>query len=388
VKIGIITFHGENNYGAVLQAVALKIILDEFGKTNIINYSSNLGATQMLSVLVEKNDFMKHQVSNIMLSLLANSNKVSDAFKPLERIYKFRKFIKEYGSITKLYSYEELYSDNMEGFDVYVSGSDQIWNPMSADMDPVFFSSFAPANSMKISYASSTGDCKFNKDQEAIIKQNLSSFRYISTREKNTVKVLKDLTGKEVELVLDPTLLLDKELWKKMVNINRKFQEQPYLLVYSMSSKTDIFQIAHSIAKSKGLKVYNITNWYSAHKFVDNKKYVDKYFADAGPNEFLDLFYNASFIVTDSFHGTIFSINFNKTFIAVKPPSSSGRVLSILNILGLKDRLVSNFEEFKKADIVDDIDYKVVNDTLDKQRIKSIGFLKKALNEVEYLEEA
>lgn len=380
MNIGIITFHEVNNYGAILQAVALQIKLEMFGKSQIINYLPDIETTIFTSVT--QNGVMDKQISNIMLSLLSDNNKtdINNIFDPIERVCKFRNFIEKYFNLTKPYSYKELMSNRMKEFDVYVSGSDQIWNPRLANMDPVFFSYYAPANAKKISYASSTGDYAFNDEQKLMIKKYLSNFSYISTREESTVDILKNITGKEVELVLDPTLLLNKKEWKENFNITKDIKE-PYMLVYSMSRESNIFEIAYSIAKKKGLKIYNIRNWESSADFIRNREYFDKFFANAGPDDFLNLFYNASFVVTDSFHGSIFSINFNKPFIAIKPKLGGGRLTSILKMLHLENRLVYSLEELNKFNNDFDIDYESVNNILNNQREKSMTFLEKALND-------
>lgn len=385
MKIGIITLHGENNYGAVLQSIALRIILEKFGTAKIINYSSNVGVTPMSSVLINTN-FTRSKLCGMIFSLLDNENNALLAFKPIERVHKFKQFVLKYGNLTEAYSYEQLLNNEMEDFDVYVSGSDQIWNPVLTNMDPVFFSTYAPLNAKKISYASSIGDYKFNIDESAIIKKYLLSFSHISTREENTAQILSKITGKKVAHVLDPTLLLNKKKWKKAFKIEEKYE--PYVLVYNMSMRLDIFKIAYSIAQLKGLKVYNIRNWYRVNENVQDKKYINEFIVGAGPVDFLELFYNATYIVTDSFHGTAFSINFNKPFISVAPETGAGRVTSILKTLGLEDRLVYNLEESKKINLNVDIDYQIVNMLLEGQRNYSMNFLNTALGDTVNLEES
>ena len=383
LKIGIITLHGENNYGAALQTVALKIALDKFGITKIINYSSNVGTTPMNSVLIKQNETKNRILSNMIFNLFAQGNRVPKAIEPLERIYKFKQFINTYGNLTNPYSYAQLANNEIESFNVYVSGSDQIWNPKLTNMDPVFFSDYASSKAKKVSYASSTGGYRFTANEANIIKKHLSSFNYISTREEDTAKMLEDITGRGIAYVLDPVFLLNREEWIKKFHIKKR--NTPYVLVYNMNMNPRIFEIAHSVAKTMDAKIYNIRNWYCISQPIEDKRYLDEFFINAGPIDFLELFYNASFVVTDSFHGTAFSINFNKPFVSIPPESGPSRITNILKLVGLSDRLISNLEELKKIDL--DIDYSPVNVLLEEQRDKSIKFLRNALAETGSTEE-
>jgi len=385
VKIGIITLHGENNYGAALQAVALKNVLNKFAATKIINYSSTYGSLPFSSIFMSNEDIARREISHTMFSLLAKGNNPSKVFEPIIRIHKFKDFMQTYGNLTEPYTYEQLINNEMEPFDVYVSGSDQIWNPKLTGLDPVFFSSYALPGAKKISYASSIGGHKFNTDEAAIMKQHLSSFSHISTREENAALILEDITGREVDCVLDPTLLLNKEQWVKLLRITKRSDR--YVLVYNMSMNSLIFKIACSIARAKGLRIYNVTNWYRIRDIADSREYLDEIFIGAGPVDFLELIYNSSFIVTDSFHGTAFSVNFNKPFISVMPQSAPGRVAGLLDMLGLRGRLVHNVDEFKEVNIDLNIDYETVNMLLEKQRGKSMSFIRNALGITSNLEE-
>ena len=375
MKIGIITLHGENNYGAALQTVALKMFLDRYGDVNVINYSSDLGVTPFSSIFIEEKPYAKQKLDTTMFRLLEQEREIKKAMLPLERVYKFNKFIKTYANITKAYSYKELQEQKMEVFDVYVSGSDQIWNPRLTGMDSVFFSHYAPQKVRKISYASSIGNYEFDQNEATLMREYLSDFTHISTREKDAIKILENISGKEITCVLDPVLLLTKKEWKRKFKI--KEIAEPYILVYNMYMNPKIFEIAHTIAEKRKVKIFNIRNWHCASENIESNIYIDKHFTGAGPLEFLELFYNASFIITDSFHGTAFSINFNKDFLSVLPAAGPSRIKNLLNLVGLKERLITNMEELKRIKL--EIDYLPVNILLTKERNESIKYLANAL---------
>jgi Polysaccharide pyruvyl transferase. len=376
VKIGIITFHNANNYGAALQAVALKMVLSKFGEAQIINYTS--ADPSIVAYGIDENcDLTKQMLSYNMLSLLA-SGMVSQVFDPLKRIERFQNFIQAHGNLTEAYSYDDLINNQIEPFDIYVSGSDQIWNPKYSGLDPVFFSAYASPDAKKIAYASSIGDYQLKKEEVDKIRQYLTSFAYLSTREATTAQILQNITGKQVKHVLDPSLLLNERDWKNLFNIKQRYDS--YVLTYTLSPCLDIFEIAANVAQKQGIRVINISKGDPTHisQTVVHRKFIDEFIFSAGPVEFLDLFYNARYIITDSFHGTIFAINFNKPFVTVIPQTDPGRITSILNLVDLRERLVSSKEQF--SNLAMDIDYTKPNLFLEEQRRKSMHFLINSLN--------
>ena len=253
-------------------------------------------------------------------------------------------------------------------FDLGISGSDQIWNPLlNKKVDDIYYLNFGKFR-YKISYASSLGNYKFDSESfNDLIKRNLQSYLKISTRE-NSAK-LERLIGKKVFNVCDPTLLLSKEEWANRLGINENIS--PYILVYSLTDSDNVIKIAHLIAKKKNLKIINIGKTIYHYNDV-------RCVLDAGPKEFVELFYNASYVVTNSFHGTAFSINFKKQFLSVKHPKSPERAEHILSVTGLLSRLVSP----QIIEFPNDMEEGLINDTtktLEKIRAESYQFLKEGI---------
>ena len=205
-------------------------------------------------------------------------------------------------------------------------------------------------------------------------KRLLEKYQYITVRELSAKKILESL-GVVSEVVLDPTLLLDKVAWAEIAERYAFKESEPYLLTYSVEYGKEDSYIKHyakQIAEKKGLKLYHIT--YGGKPF-DN--YYDKLFTYATPDQFLNLMLHASFIVVSSFHGTAFSINFNKPFITVSPKKFNSRVMSLLQITGLESRVVT--DDSRSIDSFGDIDYFSVNKILDGERKKSLAILNKML---------
>ena len=199
----------------------------------------------------------------------------------------------------------------------------------------------------------------------------LKNYSAISLREQSGVKILNDLEIKGSINVLDPTLLLTGKEWDKISS--RRYKNEEYILVYNLNRNKKIDNYALELSKKTGLKIkflsYQFHEFYKKGKIICNPKVKD----------FLALIKNANYIVTDSFHATAFSLNFNKEFIIVYPEKYSTRLQSILNILGLQNRVAKN--ERDVSIIESKINYIEVNKLLDKEREKSINWLAKNLKD-------
>ena len=270
-------------------------------------------------------------------------------------------------------SYAELQKLNSE-FDVFICGSDQIWSPIS--FDEKFYLNFADNNKI-ISYAPSFG---INKIEDDYIKNKIKNlilrFNFISVRERQGEKIIKDLTGQEQQFVLDPTLLIDCSEWDKIVsNVNINVEKDKYILCYFLGKSNKYYKDIVKYAKKNNLKIINVP--------VFKNKLLSKYNIDnVGPLEFVKLIKNAKCIFTDSYHGTIFSINFNRPFITYKrfkdnsKKSENSRLESIFELLDIKNHFVEKFNS------ISNIDYDKVNKLLKKYRKQSISFLKNSIEKV------
>lgn len=372
MRIGLITLHSENNYGAALQATALRMVLNKFGETRVINYQPDNSG----SCVFRESKQSRQLKLKAVYSLWDSNNIIAQSLGPIVREKKFQRFIQTYGNLTESYSAKDLAEGLASDFDLYVCGSDQIWNPRITNLDPVYFCSFAPKSARKISYASSSGGGSYSRIEAEKVKEYLSSFSSVSTREEFTAKELKEITGKHVSHVLDPTLLLTASCWKSLFTVTEK-PSIPYILVYNMSKATEAFKVTKKIARENHFLVYNIRNWYELGSLSESKDYVDVYLNDAGPLDFLELILNARYVITDSFHGAVFSTIFNKPFISFMPVSGAGRMESLLKMFDLSERLVRDGHDVCKIPL--EIDFTKPNLLLEKQRMSSLEFLCRAV---------
>jgi len=358
-RIGIITYHRAINYGAVLQAYALQKKIKELGAECVILDYRN----QKLENKHKKKGFFDckkiKDFANYLL-LAKNHNTKYD---------KFRKFAKNYLEISEpLYSLNDLKAIE-EKYDRFITGSDQVWNYKINDMDVAYFLDFTKEKSKKATYAASFGISSIPNEYRQRYYNLLRDFDNILIREKQGVDIIRELLCKEAKVVLDPTLLVSKEEWYSLAKGNQ-FNRKKYILVYAFGGSKYIMDLAKNISKQTGYQIICISNTYK-------KSINTKYVKSAGPEEFLGLFKNAEYIVTNSFHGTAFSINFNKQFFTELLPESHGtnsRLQDILDLFDLRHRQILS----SNINISDtQIDYSKVNKILTTERKKSLSYLER-----------
>lgn len=367
MKVAIITILDNTNYGTYLQALATGMTIKNLGyEVEVIRYTRPCMTPKGKSkAILEDRGFLRWFYRCVLKS----------SKKTYELRAKDYDFLKSYLHVTKEYVGFEGLQSNPPIADVYLTGSDQVWNSFyNRGIDKSYYLDFAPKGAKRVSYAASIGMPEFPKYEIAETKSLLSKYESITVREIAAKEILSQI-GISSEVVLDPTLLLDKDEWTLIANKYPFEYPVPYLLTYSVEygkEDTYIKSYAQKIAKKLGLKIYHIT-----YGGMPSDNYYDKVFSYVTPDQFLNLMLHASFIVVSSFHGTAFSINFNKPFITVSPKKFNSRIMSLLEITGLKSRMVTNGDR----DIEDfsEIDYHVVNKKLDRERQKSIELLKKML---------
>lgn len=363
MKVGIITFHRAHNYGAVLQCYALYRTLESFGyQVEIIDYYPTYFHNEY--AVFSKKRFkalpLKSKFSYVIKSIVCWPIK-------RKRIGRFNDFI------YKLPLSPEQYSENTnypQGYDCIVFGSDQIWNPQLTDgIDNVFSGGF-PKNSTKfIGYAVSTNPKLLVKKYASYFSEIIKRFDAISTRESSLCNYLNTLEANSALQVLDPVLLLDREKWEHLIvrpDINN------YLLIYTVPQSEEVYLLAKMIAKEKGLKIIEVRPYVDMRK----KKNV---LQTTSPEEFLGYFKYASYVVTTSFHGTAFSIKFQKEFVTLKLESEiDDRTADLLKRVNLKERMVSKNELRIPSE---KINYNLVNKKLENLVCDSKEFIKNSLNE-------
>ena len=373
-KTAIITFHNSYNCGSMLQALALQKKLEAETNTevSIIDFS-NEGQSELYSIF-ERVKSVKSIVKNAL-------------FLPV-----YKNLVKQTGDYIKFMEYFNLtdkhYTHNSElceldgKYDYFVCGSDQVWNIRCPDADDAYYLNFVK-NGKKIAYAPSFGGADLAKvaPNPEIYKDYINDLDYLSIRESNGKRWIKNLTGRDAALLLDPTLLLSKEEWLKYAHKDRIVKED-YIFYYAFHYSKEQNKIVKQIAKKLGLKVVSMDpKMYMLHGVF---AYGVKLSPEYGPQAFLNLISNASMVLTRSFHGVAFSTIFEKKFWMLgKIVNSEGddRAYSILNQLDLTERMIS-LEEIKAgADISKPIDYPKIKANLKNLQEKSIEFIKDAFSE-------
>lgn len=375
-KVGIITIVKVNNYGAELQAYATQKALQLMGyDAEIIDYlfyknprhKATKSSKPVFSMPIKKRiaEFLYPKISQVKQLIQHNeAGKTRNA-----RYAEFHKlntrFSKEFRSI------DELNSAQLD-YDAYIVGSDQVWNPGNyTSLDP-YFLKFAPKEKRRFSYASSIGLSSLPESTFLYYREAMGGLNAISVREENAVELVKHVSGCNAQWVLDPTLLLNAKEWAEVAKAPT-LDCNKFVLLYELTPCPYLKTLALHVAKKKSAKVVRITKDSVA---VEQDGSVIN-ITDAGPAEFLWLFENAEFVVTNSFHGTAFSINMNKDFYVVTPArkKNNSRQQSILNMFGLTSRLMLEDAPLPLAEQMT-IDYATVSKKLQEQRELSKNFLR------------
>lgn len=369
-KIGVITYHSAYNFGSVLQAYATQESIEKIGySVEIVNY-------RMKSQI--KYYSMIH-LNNGLKAFLKDLRHLPQIGKYITRKNRFEQFIEELNLTKEFNEPEEV--DEADGmFDIFVSGSDQIWNKHSNELEESEWKYMYPyllcfTNKKKVSYASSIVNMK---DEElTYIVDKVKKFDKISFREKASCDRFKSLFGIESNEVLDPTLLLNSEEWSsKIGTIPEKMINKKYILYYALEGvkKTrKIMPKLQKMAKRKGCVLVVITplSCFTYSKGVINA-------IDAGPKEFLGWIKGAELVITNSYHGTLFSVNLGTNFYTLQEKESTdNRIKSILLKLELEKRIISDVDSILYEK--EEINFQDVWKKLDIYRKESIEFLKKAL---------
>lgn len=360
MKVIIFTYK-HSNYGAVLQCYALYHYIKSRlnADVEVLDYTT-LNHINSDAIFKKRSKNIIKQICYLTISLIR--------FLPLVKRRKRNAEFK-HGNIkfTALFTTKEELLNNLPFADIYITGSDQVFNIDSENFD-VYYLNFNKGRSKKLAYAPSFGTSSFNEGIKRKILPLLKDFDALSCREKDGAAFISSIIGNSIPTVVDPTLLLKPDEWLR-VAVFPKFRRK-YILIYDLNGGERLVKIAKVIQKTTDLPIVCITN--KIEKFYS----VDKQIYSAGPGEFLGWFAKADYIVTDSFHGTVFSIQFNKpfnTYIAVK--QSASRITSLLESLNLSDRIVydDTIGNFKFPDS----NY-IVNESLLKTfRDSSETFLKK-----------
>lgn len=316
MKIGILTFHFAHNYGAMLQAYALKNFLEQKGHSvSIIPYES------------ERFYRMYHATPFVLKKNPINSvKKFINYFKVKDQATLFENFKTEKLCISgQRIANRNCFTKAVTEFDLVIVGSDQVWNQNITGGDLVYFGDGVPDNIKLITYAASMGDYNAINDSTSNL---IGKFDMISVRENNAQTVLS-LCGFESVLSTDPVFLLNESSWRKLINSSRMVDES-YILYYSLQEPRELLEKTAALAAETKLPVYMIDGR------VRNRKMNGTMITKAGPLEFLELIANAEYICTDSFHALAFSVIFGKRVIIIPHKKTGDRMEQLLSLVGTK----------------------------------------------------
>lgn len=366
MKIAIITRHGIINYGSFLQALALQEVFSSLGhECAVIDYIRNdEHYLRVEKTLLKCNVRWNKNVIRKFIYYISHQPSTVIAGRYFESIRE------KYLNLTRRYSSREDFYFYPIKADVYVTGSDQVWGPVANGVvDDVYALSFA--DGPKISYAASFGRETIDSETMAIFGKVLSDYREITVREESAVSLL-DKIGLSSKSVLDPTLLLDASYWNKLI---KPIKNKRYVLIYQLHDNKFLGEYAKKVAEEKSAQLVRIST--SLHQCVRPGCF--HWCPEVW--EFLSFIKNADMLITDSFHGTVFSLIFNTQFVDVLPTNNtSTRITSILSRLGLSDRVLSE----KNAELLPHsmIDFAPVNEKLRGYRKESIEIITSMLGSI------
>ena len=371
-KVGIITQHRVVNYGSVLQTYALQEKIKDMGyECEVIDYyPERFTPLGMLKRIKNKGE--KFQKS----FLIRNAARAIIIPSYIIRFRMFFKFLNDYIDMTpKTYKSEkELESENFD-YDVYCTGSDQVWNyGWNERIEYPYYLAFAPESARKISYAASFGPKKltFTEEEKIKIQKYINDYSNLSVREQGSYDTIYELNGKKAEINMDPTILLEKKEWEKLIPKENVVSGE-YILYYSLGQDKENIELVEEISKKMKLPV--ITTRYSGRNelFTNFKRIYD-----VGPVEFLNLLSNAKLVLTTSFHGTIFSVILNTPFFSINADKDYRR-LTLLKTMGLETRNINKNNMEEKLKNAFEINFENSNSKIKNEKEKSIEYLRKAL---------
>lgn len=371
MKVAIITISDYDNYGNRLQNYALQKFLENQGHevTTIVNSPVSIRMSRIIALKSGYNTFKKFGLKGLL-------NKINEK-KNIDKKNALSKKRSNFIEFSKEYITESNYSINpsdipehlAEEYDYFIVGSDQVWNPNFRHMSPIDFLTFANKN-QRIAYAPSFGVSNIEKKYKKKYATWLNGIEKISIREESGQNLIQNLTDHKVPILVDPTMLISKEDW---ITLSKEYSGKPqkkYLLTYYLGELSKEKQIwIEQIARENELEILKLADYNNLKEY------------SLRPDEFIDLISSATLFLTDSFHGTIFSIIMNTPFVVFDRISHVGSMSSRIDTLLRKFEFENRKWEKIKYDNVFDIDFSKVTSIQKIEKNKSISFIEKAIDE-------
>ena len=363
-SVTISTFQNAYNYGAILQCMGLQnFLLKNEYDVSVLNYDN-------LNISNDYRVFKKVRGNHPVLRFIKYSARGIISHKNLFLRQKaFETYIRKKIHLTKLMSLNEIFQEKFKDV-VFITGSDQVWNTkITHGVDPVYTLSFSD-NIKKLSYAASIGRDILPEDDLQKLSSKLKKFDHISVREETAKEVLTPYLNKNIEVVLDPSFLLSKEEWWEPIEKKERLIKEPYIFVYM--SYRECNKIVKYLQKNTGYRIIYIDEKNIFRKNAQNVSW-------ATPDEFINLIKYSEYVVTTSFHATVFSIIFRKKFWVVLPKLVGSRITDLLNKFELTDRIADSLDMFTKKKYDANINYEKAYKCINKSITASKKWLINAI---------
>lgn len=365
MRIGVVTNLDKRNYGSVLQAYALQSILKNMGSDNFV----------LEKKVIMNNSLMARAKRFFALSKNNYSLKYKLEIAQARKLYTIKQ--KKIVEFCNKYIDVSTYTDNQQIIEkanscqLMIAGSDQIWSPASGMLSEFYLLNFGEKTTYaKASYSASIGVSEVSEDDKALFKKNLADFDTVSLREKTGLKLLSECTDNPVRTDLDPSLLYDGEYWSKFLN-NYTNTKEPYIFVYMLRPEPVTLEAAKKLSEKTGFKIKVCSNRIVKGKNIEN-------ITDAGIEDFLSLIYNAKYMITNSFHGTAFAVQFHKKFLSLAVAHTGSRVRDFLEDINLSDRTLTTPQDISKID--NEIYWSDTDKILNEKRKQSHKYLQELIN--------
>ncbi len=364
MKVGIYTIHADVNYGALLQSFATqKFLLKNGIDCEIVNLFT-LAEEAEIHYRIKCNS-----IKNVVKRFLAElSPQTKKKIRRIESFHQSMKLSKRY------YCFDEIYK-TPPNYDIHLVGSDQVWNMERGLKDRnYFFLDFLSKNQVRMSYASSLGNPNISPILYPSVKKLLEPFCAISTREEDGAKVLSSITGRNVVQVIDPTLLLSADEWMNETR-HEPIVKGEYILYYGFDKSQQCKEMIDVLKSKLNIPVVAV----AVTQTIPYR--VDRFIRDAGPREFLNLFRYASYVITSSYHGMAFAINFRRNFFVMSHGSRMARMESLSKLFGIENRIVKSKDELLTIlNIRQSVNYQGCEELIKQQINFSQQWLLKAIN--------
>ena len=377
--VAILTKYYKNyNYGGMLQGYALHKVVQNLGYScDIISYNVGENKNPVYSNLLQqcKQYGIKSASGKVIEKCTGKMKFLIKDILDIRR-QKFDEFMNETNSNTEVFNDSNLTRLNDE-YKYFISGSDQVWNPNAVRL--LYLQGFVDDTKTRIAYAASFGRDNLSEFVVNKMIPYIKKFNYLGIREKTGTELLKKYIDNHIETVLDPTMLLTQNEWDSVSS--KQIVNEDYAIFYFFSNSYNVRKKSEEFCKKNNLKMVLIPYAKQEYNFYDSKGESIR-INDIGPKEFVSMIKYAKYVFTDSFHGAVFSIIYNKPFVVFERNkkghvSMNSRLYDLLDTFELKDRLINDYENLND---VGEIDYSYVNIILDKEKNKSLSFLKKSLN--------